>query len=151
MLDTNEMNVLLHELLYIATTDCTDFYNDDYDDVNDFFNGLNHYIDCYKNNAIQIIKLCNDYNLHIKFIGRSNWENETYKYLYYDDLNGVYFGDDDLLHLIDNDNNVVLVINDYCQCIELNRYMLDDYIKIKYKTDVITQNIIDNYNIRDME
>lgn len=154
MLNANEINVLIHELLYIATTDCTDNYDDnDYDCIDEFYNDINDKIDNYKNNAMGIIKLCNDYDLHLKFIGRSDWKNETYKYLYYDDDDdiNVYFGDDDLIHLIDNDNNVVLVINDFCQCIDLERYDLSWGNYPKYKLNVINETITDKYDIIDME
>lgn len=152
MLKSIEIDVLMHELLTIATTDCTDeYYDNDYDCIDDFYHDINDKIDNYKNNAMGIIKLCNDYDLHLKFIGRSRWENEKYNKLYYDNLDNVFFGDDDLIHLIDNNDNVVMVINDFCQCIDLNRYDLSWGKYPKYKLNVINETITDKYNIIDME
>lgn len=152
MLNSIEIDVLMHELLNIAITDCTDNYDDnDYDCIDDFYYDINDKIDNYKNNAMGIIKLCNDYDLHLKFIGRSQWGNEYYNELYYNDLNNVYFGDDDLIHLIDNNDNVVMVVNDFCQCIDLNRYDLSWGNYPKYKLNVINETITDKYNIIDME
>lgn len=155
MLTKNEIDVLSHELLYIAVTDCTDMLDDNDDEYN-FLDDLHDKIDCYKHNIIQIIKLCDDYDLHIKMWGRSDWNNTIYDDIY--DLNDCdMFGDDDLIWLLDKNNDVVLVINDYCQPIELSRY--DCVINNNryghkicgYNCELLPQSVIDKYGIIDME
>lgn len=150
-------NKIIKQLLHVAFKQMqNDFYNvlhdiDDVDDIDDIC------VENYIHNAKSIIEMCNDNNYNIKF----NYcvyriIDKKYKYDTYDINFEIY--DNDLIYIIDENNVLLFVVNDYFDIYVNEKLFKNDYneiLNVKFNTNIYNyeclNNIIEKYDFESIE
>lgn len=151
MIKLNEIKQILHVAF-------KQMQNDYYNELNDMIDNYDINIVDYTYNAKKIIDMCNDNNYHIKYNECvTKIIDKKYKYNIINDFD-IY--DDDLIYIIDENNVLLFVVNDYfdiCvneniqKCINEYNNALNVCLNTNIYNDEYLNNILNDYNFKSNE